>query len=148
MSSPSATILRAVGTWSGATDRVILTYEERFLRRKVLATERGMRFLVDLPQAVSLSHGDAFELSDGRLIEVVAAVEPLLEITGDLPRLAWHIGNRHAPCQIEPHRLLIQHDHVLKKMIEGLGGSVREVSEPFAPEGGAYGHGRVHGHSH
>ncbi|MGV6849084.1 MAG: urease accessory protein UreE [Marinibacterium sp.] len=128
--------------------QITLTYEARFLRRKVLTNDAGEDFLVDLPETVSLNHGDAFELDDGRLIEVVAAPEPLYEITGDLARLAWHIGNRHTPCQIEPHRLLIARDPVLRGMLEGLGAAIREVTEPFTPEGGAYGHGRTHGHEH
>jgi len=131
-----------------ASDTVTLTYDDRFLRRKVLTTARGKRFLVDLPHTTSLNHGDAFELSDGRIIEVIAADEALLEIRGDLTRLAWHIGNRHTPCQIEPARLLIQHDHVIRDMLEKLGADMREITEPFTPEGGAYGHGRTHGHAH
>ncbi len=145
---PTARTLRRAGQWSGAADTVTLSYEDRFLRRKRLTTDSGGDFLVDLPEAVSLNQGDALELADGRRIEVIAAVEPLFEITGDLPRLAWHVGNRHTPCQIEPHRLLIAHDHVLRQMIEQLGGHIEEVVEPFTPEGGAYGHGRTHGHSH
>ena len=135
--------------WSGAHYLVTLTYDDRFLRRKVLTTATGERFLVDLPQTTSLNHGDAFELTDGRLIEVIAAEEDLLEITAEnLTRIAWHIGNRHTPCQIEPTRLLIQHDHVIRDMLEKLGADVRDVSEPFTPEGGAYGHGRTHSHAH
>ncbi|MEP2716598.1 urease accessory protein UreE [Pseudophaeobacter sp.] len=129
-------------------DHVSLTYEARFLRRKVLTTAKGVEFLVDLAQTSSVGRGDAFKLSDGRLIEVVPASEALLEVTGDLPRLAWHIGNRHTPCQVEDSRLLIQVDHVLRDMLEKLGADLREVTAPFTPEGGAYGHGRTHGHSH
>ncbi len=129
-------------------DRVTLSYDDRFLRRKVLATEGGVRFLVDLAQTTSLGPGDAFRLEDGRLIEVVAAAEELLEIRGDLTRLAWHIGNRHAPCQIEPDHLLIQRDHVLHDMLVKLGAEVLEVVAPFMPDGGAYGHGRTQGHAH
>ena len=141
--------LRRAGHWQEADDRVCLDYDTRFLRRKVLSTETGCKFVVDLEQTTSLDHGDAFELDDGRLVAVVAAPEELLEITGpDLTRLAWHIGNRHTPCQIEPDRLVIQRDHVLRKMLEQLGASLRDVVEPFAPEGGAYGHGRTHGHAH
>jgi len=125
-----------------------LTYDARFLRRKTLTTDSGEAFLVDLPHTTSLHHGDAFELTDGRLIEVIAAKEPLLEITGELTPLAWHIGNRHCPCQIEPDRLLIQRDKVIRDMLEKLGATLREVSEPFTPEGGAYGHGRTHSHDH
>lgn len=132
-----------------ATSSVTLTYDDRFLRRKVLTTATGESFLVDLPQTTSLNHGDAFELEDGRFIEVIAADEDLLEITGkDLTRLAWHIGNRHTPCQIEATRLLIQNDHVIRDMLGKLGADVRGISLPFTPEGGAYGHGRTHGHAH
>jgi urease accessory protein len=128
---------------------VTLTHDDRFLRRKVLTTAQGERFLVDLPQTTSLNHGDAFELDDGRLIEVIAAREQLLEVTGpDLARLAWHIGNRHTPCQIAPDRLLILNDHVLAQMLEKLGAGLRQAVEPFIPEGGAYGLGRTHGHTH
>lgn len=139
---------RAITRARRGDTKVTLTHEERFLRRKVLTTDAGEAFLVDLPETTSLGHGDAFVLDDGRLIEVVAAPEPLYEITGDLARLAWHVGNRHAPCQIEKGRLLIARDHVLAEMIQRLGGHVREVAEPFTPEGGAYGHGRTHGHAH
>jgi len=129
-------------------DEVTLTYDARFLRRKVLTTSGGTQFLVDLAQTSSVGQGDAFKLSDGRLIDVILASETLLEVTGDLPRLAWHIGNRHTPCQVEQDRLLIQADHVLRDMLQKLGATLREVEAPFTPEGGAYGHGRTHGHSH
>ena len=146
---PDAHSYRAAGGWSGAHDRVTLTYDERFLRRKRLTAAQGDRFLVDLPETVSLNHGDAFVLDDLRLIEIIAAEEPLLEITGQgLVRLAWHIGNRHTPCQIEPARLLIRRDHVLEAMLAQLGAHVHLISAPFRPEGGAYGLGRTLGHAH
>ena len=145
-----AHILRRAGAWSGpAADRIALDYEARFLRRRRLVTAGGLDLLVDLPEAVSLNAGDALELADGRLVEIAAAPEPLLEITGpDLARLAWHIGNRHTPFQIEPGRLLIRRDHVLADMLTRLGATLAEVEAPFTPEGGAYGHGRTFGHDH
>ncbi len=137
------------GHWQGAVDYLLLSYDERFLRRRVLTTEAGAKLLVDLAQTSSVDDGDAFELKTGGMVEVRAAEEALLAITGDdLVRLAWHIGNRHTPCQIEPARLLIQRDKVLRDMLDKLGADVTEVTEPFTPEGGAYGHGRTHGHSH
>ncbi len=145
---PAARHLRRTGNWAGAYDLVVLGYEARFLRRKRLVTVHDEGFLVDLPETVSLDHGDAFELADGRLIEVVAAEEPVLVVTGDLARLAWHIGNRHTPCQIEPARIVIRQDHVLEAMLRQLGAGVVPASEPFTPEGGAYGHGRTLGHDH
>lgn len=128
---------------------VTLDYDARFLRRKVLTAANGTRFLVDLPQTTSVGIGDGFELDDGRMVGVEPAHEPLLEVTGEnLPRLAWHIGNRHTPCQIEEDCLLIQTDHVMRDMLGKLGATVTEVEAPFTPEGGAYGHGRTHGHDH
>jgi urease accessory protein len=136
------------GTWAGAVDVCVLTYDERFLRRRVVTTAQGGALLVNLAHTTSLDHGDAFALEDGRWIEVVAAKEPLLQIKGDLVQLAWHIGNRHTPCQIEQTRLLIQADPVIGHMLEHLDAVVCQVSEPFTPEGGAYGHGRTHSHEH
>ncbi len=129
--------------------RVCLDYDGRFLRRKVLTLDDGRALLVDLPKTTSLDHGGVLLLPDGGEIEVIAAPEPLLEIAApDLVRIAWHVGNRHTPCQIEPTRLLIQRDHVIADMLSRLGATTREVTEPFTPEGGAYGHGRTHSHDH
>ncbi len=126
-----------------------LNYEDRFLRRKVLTTTDGASLLVDLPQTTSLDHGGVLLLEGGGEVAVLAASEPLIEITGqDLTRLAWHIGNRHTPCQIETTRLLIKPDHVMADMLALLGAETREICEPFTPEGGAYGHGRTHSHAH
>lgn len=126
-----------------------LTYEDRFLRRKVLDLDDGSSVLVDLPKTTSLNHGGVLVLEDGSEIAVVAAPEPLLEVKGgSLHRLAWHIGNRHTPCQIEETRLLIRRDHVIRDMLHLLGAELTEVMEPFTPEGGAYGHGRTHSHAH
>lgn len=130
-------------------DQISLTYEDRFLRRKMLQTDRGERFLVDLPKTTSLDHEGVLVLEDGREVQVVAAPEALLAVTGgDLPRIAWHVGNRHTPCQIAKNRLLIQRDHVMRDMLAKIGAQVTEVVEPFTPEGGAYGHGRTHSHAH
>ena len=142
------TLLRA-GQWSGQASVCSLTYDNRFLRRKVLTSDDGDRFLVDLDHTTSINQGDAFKLSNGAIVEIHAAAEDLLEVTGDnLLHLAWHIGNRHTPCQIETGRLLIRKDHVLKDMLAKLGAKTKDVVEPFTPEGGAYGYGRTHSHSH
>ncbi len=127
---------------------VILDYDARLVRRKRLVTAEGRGFLVDLAEVTNLDAWWGFELEDGTTLEIVAADEALVEVTGDLPRLAWHIGNRHTPCQIEAGRLLIRHDHVIEAMLAQLGASLRRVTGPFTPEGGAYGHGRTMGHGH
>lgn len=132
-----------------AADHVSLTYEDRFLRRKVLTLNSGTPLLVDLPHTTSLNHGGVLITSHKTEVRIEAAPEPLLSVTGaSLHRIAWHVGNRHTPCQIEDDRLLIMRDHVMADMLAKIGAEVREVIEPFTPEGGAYGHGRTHGHDH
>lgn len=145
---PKAEKVAPKGAWQAAVDYVALDYEGRFLRRKRLVAGSGAGFLVDLPEVTNLTGGEAFVLEDGRFIEVRPALEPVLVVTGDLTRLAWHVGNRHTPCQIEAERLVIRADHVLEAMLKQLGAEVSPAVETFQPEGGAYGMGRTMGHEH
>jgi len=136
--------------WSeAAADTVVLDFDDRHRRRMAMTGTRGLEFLLDLENAVALRGGDALVLEDSRLIEVVAAPEPLIEIRGSDPqhlvRLAWHLGNRHLPTQIMPKGLRIRRDHVIEAMVKGLGARVIEIEAPFDPEGGAYaGAGHAH----
>ena len=127
---------------------VTLDYEGRFLRRKRLVTDSCEPFLVELSQTVSLSSTDGFVLDDNRVVAIRAKPESLLKVKhANLPRIAWHIGNRHTPCQFERDHLLIQEDHVMEGLLHLLGADVEKFQAPFIPEGGAYGHGRTHSHS-
>lgn len=143
----------AAGSWKDAADTITLGFDDRFRRRRAYVAEGGLAFLLDLPEATVLRDGDALLLEDGRLVAVRAAPEPLVEVTGSetigLARLAWHLGNRHLPAEIDAARILIRHDHVIVTMLRGLGAGVREVLAPFNPEGGAYGeHNRTAAHPH
>ena len=134
---------------AGAAERVVLSYDERFLRRKRLVCESGASVMVDLAETTSLEDGDALVTDTGQRVAVVAAQEPVIEVRGpNLARLAWHIGNRHTPCQVAEGHLVIRRDHVLEAMLLGLGATLAPVIAPFRPEGGAYGHGRTMGHEH
>ena len=130
------------------SDALTLSYDARFLRRKVLTTDQGNQVLVDFAQATSLPPGGVLTCTDDTEIHIHAAHEPCLRITGDLPRMAWHIGNRHTPCRIEADHLIIRADPIMADMLRGLGAQITEITAPFTPEGGAYGHGRTHGHDH
>ena len=128
---------------------VTLDYEGRFLRRKRLVTNTGESFLVELPETVSLSSTDGFLLDDNRVIAIKAKPEMLVKVKhSNLPRIAWHIGNRHAPCQVGCDHLLIKEDHVMEGLLNLLGADIEKLEAPFTPEAGAYGHGRTHSHSH
>src|ERR1700710_2371985 len=125
-----------------AADTIVLDFDDRHRRRMAMTGTRGLEFLLDLEHAVALRGGDALVLEDNRLVEVVSAPEPLLEIRGvdpqHLVRLAWHLGNRHLPTQIMGRGLRIRRDHVIEGMLKGLGARLLEIQAPFDPEGGAY----------
>jgi len=150
-----ATRAERAGHWPDvrAAGAVTLSFDDRYRRRVRLTTDRGEEFLLDLPRALSLEDGDGLQLEDGRWISVRAAAESLIEVTAEptlLTRLAWHLGNRHLPARIEPHRILIRRDHVIADMLSTLGATLRFIEAPFTPERGAYdeGHGNAHEHAH
>ena len=156
--SVRATEVKAAGSWrADAADTVVLDFDDRHRRRIAMKGIRGLEFILDLPEAIMLRSGDALALEDGRLVEVLSAPEPLLEISArdqkHLVRVAWHLGNRHLPTQIMGAKLRIRRDHVIADMVRGLGAEAREIEAPFDPEGGAYAqhvatHGHDHGHAH
>lgn len=152
---PAATALLGAAPAPAASvppERVVLDYDARLMRRKRLMTEGGRGFLVDLPTVTNLDEYWGFALADGTNVQIVAAEEPVLLITAGpaapLSRLAWHIGNRHTPCEIHADCLVIREDHVLEAMLRRLGAGVTRVRRPFRPESGAYGTGRTMGHDH
>ena len=126
---------------------VVLDADERHIRRKRITLANGEDVLVDFEKPVRLEQGDRLVLEDGRVAEVVAAPEELMEVKGHDPRhlveLAWHIGNRHLQAQIGEGRILLRRDRVIRQMLEQLGAAVSEVTEPFTPQHGAY-----HAHEH
>lgn len=157
--TPRATEVLRAGTWpeAEARDAVLVDFDDRFRRRKLYTGQGGLAFLLDLPEATVLREGDGLALVTGGFVRVKAAPEPLVEITAQdhehFARIAWHLGNRHLPTQIDGERLLIRDDHVIVHMLQGLGAIVRKVDQPFDPEGGAYGQhnhdpGQRHGHHH
>jgi urease accessory protein len=145
-----ATAMKLASAWTGAAaDRVVLDHGDRHCRRVTLTGASGLAFVLDLPAATRLHGGDALVLEDGRLVEVVAASEALLEIRcadpQHLARVAWHFGNRHVPVEVLGDALRIRRDHVLADLAQKLGARVGALEAPFEPEGGAYESAHHHG---
>jgi len=136
-----ATTLLPAGSWDRARecDEIELPHDGRHRRRVTMRAAGDTVFLLDLAEATLLKDGDGLRLDDGRFIRVIAAREPILEITGDahlLSRLAWHLGNRHVPAEILPKAIRIAPDHVLEAMLKKLGAKVAHIEAPFKPRGG------------
>ena len=137
-------------------DSLLLDFDHRNRRRLVLTTRAGESVLLDMPRAVHMRGGDIARLDDGSAIAIEAADEALIDITAmdsaALVRIAWHLGNRHLPTQLVPGEaggsIRIRADHVIRAMVEGLGGRCTDIAAPFDPEGGAYAGAGLHDHRH
>jgi urease accessory protein len=146
----TAVVRKAAVKPDRVADTVVLDHDGRHRRRVALKGEGGLDFLLDLDKAVALDDGDAVKLEDGRLVQVKAAPQRLLEIKAENPlrlmRVAWHIGNRHTPAEIGADAIWIEDDHVLAEMVRGQGCTATPVERPFRPERGAYDHACGHDH--
>lgn len=140
---------------------VELDWDVRQKSRFETTDSTGRKLGVFLPRGTVVRGGDVLVAEDGSLVRVLAAPQPVLVITHckehgspfDLMRAAYHLGNRHVAIELRPDHLKIEPDHVLADMLRSMHLNVREASEAFEPEGGAYGahggHGHhVHDHSH
>jgi urease accessory protein len=94
----------------------------------------GEEIGIFLPPGTVMRGGTLLEGSDGRIVAVIAAKEPLLEVRTDdallLARAAYHLGNRHVAVQVAGDSLRLQPDHVLRQMLVGLGPSWSATSKP------------------
>lgn len=131
-------------------DTVILDYAQRSTPKIAVSGVKGTRIDIDLHAPARLRTDDLLELDNGALVEVVAAPEPLIEAraadVSALARLAWHLGDRHAPVQLLPNRIRVQRDEAIETLLKSLGAKVAPIEAPFEPEGGAY--ESAHDHAH
>jgi urease accessory protein len=137
-----------------ATDSLTLVFELRRRARLRARLDGGQEVGLLLERGLSLKHGQRLATRDGSLVVEVRARAELLSTVSTtdphlLSRVAYHLGNRHVPLQIEPGRLSYQHDHVLDGLVHELGLQALVVERPFEPEGGGYASGgHRHGHDH
>jgi urease accessory protein len=133
-------------------DSVVLPFDLRQKSRLRVRLESGLEAALMLPRGTILRGGDRLRSGDGRIIAVVAADEPVLDVSAcdaqQLLRAVYHLANRHVPLEIGVGFIRIEQDHVLKDMLLGLGMTISEQAAPFEPEAGAYGGGHRHDHGH
>jgi urease accessory protein len=139
--------------------RLELPFEARQKSRFKAKLVSGEEVGVVLPRGEILRGGDLVTASDGRVMEIISQPEKLLHVECATPaalaKVAYHLGNRHVPVEVGEGYLHIAEDHVLERMVEGLGAKVTRMTAPFEPEAGAYGgvgheHGaaKIHDHHH
>jgi urease accessory protein len=147
--SPSPLRIEAVAAAASApSDSVSLTFEERARGRLLVRLDSGAEAAIALPRGAALRHGARLLASDGRVVEVRAAPEPLLQVavadSALLARAAYHLGNRHVAVELCDRGLRVARDAVLERMLRGLGLEPVPIDAPFDPEGGAYGQAHSH----
>jgi urease accessory protein len=152
MTTHCASIHRPAGQWptEKAVGSLTLDFDARHRRRIRLTADQGEDIILDLPKAVAMADGDGLQLDDGRWLKVQAAAELIVEVRhkdpNQLVRLAWHLGNRHLPTDIQEQAIRIRPDHVIEDLLRGFGADLVKLQAPFQPEGGAYGHSHPHNH--
>lgn len=128
-----------------------LPIDSRIKSRLKVELDDGREAGLFLPRGHILRGGEQLKSQCGLIIEVKAAPEQVSTVYCSdlhlLTRVAYHLGNRHVPLQVEFGWVRYQHDHVLDEMVEGLGAKVTTEQASFEPESGAYG-GRSGGHHH
>jgi urease accessory protein len=128
--------------------RLVLPFDARCKSRLRTRLESGEEAGLFLERGTVLRGGDRLRANDGRVVEVIAGDEALIEARcGDpllLARAAYHLGNRHVPVQVGGGWLRFAADRVLRDMVAGLGLAVTDIVAPFEPEAGAYS-GHAHG---
>ncbi|MDA1117819.1 MAG: urease accessory protein UreE [Proteobacteria bacterium] len=109
----------------------------------------GEKVALRLPAGEILRGGDLVTASDGRVIEVVAEPEKLLQVNcasaAQLARLAWQLGGEHVAVEVGEGFLRVAADAALAEKLKKSGVATMEVEAPFEPEVEA---GAPHDHGH
>ena len=140
---------------------VELDWDTRSKSRFDASDSAGRHLGVFLPRGQVLRGGDVLVTEDGSLVRVIAALQPVLRVTAcaqhgtalDLPRAAYHLGNRHVALEVQAAFLQLEPDPVLADMLRSMHLIVTELNAPFEPESSAYSHADAaasahHGHDH
>jgi len=129
---------------------LILDYAQRTRKQGFAFTGQGTCIEFAFEESPALATDDALVLDDGRVVEIVAAPEPLIEARiadpAVLARVAWLLGNRHVPVQLFANRLRVQRNSEIEALLSERGARAVVIEAPFQPDAVA-GHAH-HDHAH
>jgi urease accessory protein len=139
-------------------DTLLLKFDDRCRQQGFVFGGKGTCVEFDFPEPPRLRTDDLLMLDDGRLAEVVADIEPVLEVRAKDPakdfaavgRLLLALGNRHLPVQILANRIRLQKRPEIEALVAAHGLKATEMAAPFEPDDGGpvHDHGHDHGHDH
>ena len=131
-------------------DTLLLRFDDRRRQQGFVFGGKGTCVELDFPEPPRLRTDDLLVLDDGRLAEVVADSEPLIELRAKdfaaMARLVLTLGNRHVPVQILANRIRLQKLPEIEALVAEHGLAGIEVTAPFEPDDDPHGHGHDHGH--
>jgi urease accessory protein len=131
-------------------DTLLLRFDDRRRQQGFVFGGKGTCVELDFPEPPRLCTDDLLVLDDGRLAEVVADSEPLIELRAKdfaaMARLVLTLGNRHVPVQILANRIRLQKLPEIEALVAEHGLAGIEVTAPFEPDDDPHGHGHDHGH--
>jgi urease accessory protein len=131
-------------------DTLLLRFDDRCRQQGFVFGGKGTCIEFDFPDTPHLRTDDLLVLDDGKLVEVVADSEPLIEVRAKdfaaVARLVLTLGNRHVPVQILANRIRLQKLAEIEAMVAEHGLAGVEVMAPFEPDDGARGHDHDHAH--
>lgn len=131
---------------------VELSIDDRIKSRIIATTKDGQEVGILTARGTTLRDGTLLSNDAFEYLRVNAALENVSTVRASSPieltALAYHLGNRHVPLQIDKSGFLrYQTDHVLDDMVEKLGGALIHEQAKFEPVSGAYSH-HHHDHEH
>jgi urease accessory protein len=133
-------------------DTLLLKFEDRCKQHGFVFGGKGTCVEFDFPEPPHLRTDDLLVLDDGRLAEVVADSEPVLEVRAKdfaaVARLILLFGNNHVPVQVLASRIRVQKLPEIAAVVAHFGLEGVEVTAPFEPDAGGHGHAHDHGHHH
>jgi urease accessory protein len=133
-------------------DTLLLKFDDRRKQQGFVFGGKGTCIEFDFPAPPCLHTDDLLVLDDGKLVEVVADIEPVLEMrTKDfaaIARLVLALGNRHVPVQILINRIRLQKRPEIELLVTEHGLEGVEMTAPFEPDDGAQEHAHDHHHGH
>jgi urease accessory protein len=133
-------------------DTLLLKFDDRRKQQGFVFGGKGTCIEFDFPAPPCLHTDDLLVLDDGKLVEVVADIEPMLEVRAKdfaaIARLVLALGNRHVPVQILTNRIRLQKRPEIELLVTEHGLGAVEMTAPFEPDEGVHGHAHHHDHGH
>jgi urease accessory protein len=131
---------------------VLLKFDDRCKQQGFVFGGKGTCIEFDFPAPPRLRTDDLLVLDNGKLAEVVADIEPVIEVRAKefaaVARLILALGNRHMPVQVLANRIRLLKRPEIEALLAEHGLAGIEMAAPFEPDDGPHEHQHDHQHGH